>query len=74
MRVVYPGLLFILCLTIKNICLGNLLDIVELALHNVKAELVANRVVTARFINAIKTFEKTYTEPVANSPHGDELN
>ena len=46
---------------------------VELALHNAKAELVTNRVVTTRFINAIKTFEKTYTEPVANSPHGDEL-
>ena len=46
---------------------------VELALHNAQAELETNQVVTVRFVNAIKTFERTYTEPVANSPHGDEL-
>ena len=46
---------------------------VELALYNAQAELEKNQVVTVRFVNAIKTFERTYTEPVANSPHGDEL-
>ena len=28
---------------------------------------------SSRFIDAIMVFEKTYTEPVANSPHGAEL-
>jgi len=29
--------------------------------------------VNDRFINALMIFEKVYTEPVANSPHGEEL-
>lgn len=53
----------------------------ELSAYRVNLALAATRAVLARddgdvcelFIEALMVFEKTYTEPVANSPHGDEL-
>tara|TARA_R110002073_G_scaffold9346_3_gene47952 strand:- start:29 stop:640 length:612 start_codon:yes stop_codon:yes gene_type:complete len=52
----------------------------ELAAHRLNLALIEARAVLEqdgsvgnRFIDAIMVFEKTYTEPVANSPHGAEL-
>ena len=45
----------------------------NLALKAAKAVLEGDGSVTSRFLDAIMVFEKTYTEPVANSPHGAEL-
>ncbi len=45
----------------------------NLALLAAKAVLENDGSVSSRFIEAILVFEKTYTEPVANSPHGAEL-
>lgn len=45
----------------------------DLALREAKAVLEGDGSVSSRFIDAIMIFEKTYTEPVANSPHGAEL-
>ncbi len=46
---------------------------INLALGEAKAVLAGKGSVTNRFIDAIMVFEKTYSEPVANSPHGAEL-
>ena len=46
---------------------------IEIALKEARAVLVKKQPITTRFIEGIKTFERTYTEPVASSPHGDEL-
>lgn len=46
---------------------------IDLALKEAKAVLEGDGSVASRFIDAIMVFEKTYTEPVANSPHGAEL-
>ncbi len=46
---------------------------INLALKEAKAVLAGGDPVTQRFINALMVFEKVYTEPVANSPHGEEL-
>jgi len=46
---------------------------INLALREAKTVLEGDGNVTSRFIDAIMVFEKTYTEPVANSPHGAEL-
>ena len=45
----------------------------NLALKAAKAALITQEDVTSRFLNALMLFEKTYSEPVANSPHGAEL-
>ena len=45
----------------------------NLALIAAKAVLEREGSVNSRFTEAIMVFEKTYTEPVANSPHGAEL-
>ena len=46
---------------------------IDLAIKAAKAVLAGEGNVTNRFIDALMIFEKTYTEPVANSPHGEEL-
>ncbi|MCG8416067.1 MAG: TetR/AcrR family transcriptional regulator [Pseudomonadales bacterium] len=46
---------------------------INLALKEARAVLAGSDPVTERFINALMVFEKVYTEPVANSPHGEEL-
>ncbi|MDG2140979.1 MAG: TetR/AcrR family transcriptional regulator [Gammaproteobacteria bacterium] len=46
---------------------------IKIALKEARAALLKNQPITTRFIDGIKTFERTYTEPVASSPHGDEL-
>lgn len=46
---------------------------INLALKATRAALARDGNVTELFIEALMVFEKTYTEPVANSPHGDEL-
>ena len=46
---------------------------IGLALKAAKSVLKSDGRVTDRFVNALLDFEKTYTEPVANSPHGEEL-
>lgn len=46
---------------------------INLALKAAKSVLTGNGDVIERFTSALMVFEKTYTEPVANSPHGDEL-
>ncbi len=45
----------------------------NLGLEAAKAALAGNGSVTSRFIDALMDFEKVYSEPVANSPHGSEL-
>jgi len=45
----------------------------NLALQASKAVLTGEGNVNSRFIEALMVFEKTYSEPVANSPHGAEL-
>ncbi|MEQ8315026.1 MAG: helix-turn-helix domain-containing protein [Gammaproteobacteria bacterium] len=46
---------------------------INLALAASEAVLKSEGSVADRFIDALMVFEKTYTEPVANSPHGEEL-
>ncbi len=46
---------------------------IKLALDASRAALAESGTVTDRFVNALMVFEKTYTEPVADSPHGEEL-
>lgn len=46
---------------------------INLALKASREALTGAGNVTDRFINSLMVFEKTYTEPVANSPHGEEL-
>lgn len=46
---------------------------INLALQATEAVLAKSGNVTEQFIEALMVFEKTYTEPVANSPHGEEL-
>lgn len=45
----------------------------DLALEEAKTVLAGTGNVTDRFSDALMIFEKTYYEPVANSPHGEEL-
>lgn len=46
---------------------------VNLALGATKEFLNQEGSISDRFIGALGVFEKTYSEPVANSPHGEEL-
>lgn len=46
---------------------------INLALDAASKVLAEAGNVNDRFINALMIFEKVYTEPVANSPHGEEL-
>ena len=46
---------------------------INLALQATESVLAKNGKVTEQFIEALLVFEKTYTEPVADSPHGEEL-
>lgn len=46
---------------------------INLALKASKSVLAGEGDVRSRFTGALMTFEKTYSEPVANSPHGAEL-
>lgn len=46
---------------------------INLALKEAKSVLAGSEPVTERFMNALMVFERVYTEPVANSPHGEEL-
>lgn len=46
---------------------------INLSLKEAKAVLASAAPVRSRFIDALMIFEKTYSEPVANSPHGAEL-
>jgi len=46
---------------------------INLSLREAKAVLASTDSVRSRFIDALMVFEKTYSEPVANSPHGAEL-
>ncbi|PCH61953.1 MAG: hypothetical protein COC19_03665 [SAR86 cluster bacterium] len=46
---------------------------INLALKAAKIVLAGEGSVRSRFIDALMAFEKTYSEPVANSPHGAEL-
>lgn len=46
---------------------------INLALKETRAVLAGNGNVRDRFVEGLAVFEKTYTEPVANSPHGEEL-
>lgn len=46
---------------------------INLALDAATSVLSEKGHVSERFIKALMIFEKTYTEPVANSPHGEEL-
>ncbi|GJM13473.1 MAG: hypothetical protein DHS20C12_18760 [Pseudohongiella sp.] len=46
---------------------------INLALEAAKTVLLTEDEVKTRFIGALMIFEKTYSEPVANSPHGAEL-
>ncbi len=46
---------------------------INLAMDAANSVLAEEGEVNDRFINALMIFEKVYTEPVANSPHGEEL-
>lgn len=46
---------------------------INLAMDAATSALADEGEVNDRFINALMIFEKVYTEPVANSPHGEEL-
>ena len=46
---------------------------INLAMDAATSVLAEEGKVNDRFINALMIFEKVYTEPVANSPHGEEL-
>ncbi len=46
---------------------------INLALQAANDVLDGDGDVTDRFMESLMVFEKTYTEPVANSPHGEEL-
>lgn len=46
---------------------------INLALKAAKTVLARQGSVSSRFIDALMEFERTYSEPVANSPHGAEL-